>query len=173
MFGAKNKQKTTYVNFRQSPLGDILLASDGKYLTRLCFEDQSPFDIFQNYQIKNLPVFEQTKKWLDIYFSGKNPDFIPAISATGTVFQKSVWKILQQIPFGQTATYQEIAAKIASKKNVKTMSVQAVGNALNKNPVLIIIPCHRIIGKNGSLTGYAGGLDKKAALLQLEQKNLF
>ena len=113
-------------------------------------------------------VFERTKKWLDSYFSGHNPDFIPPICLKGTSFQEDVWEILNRIPYGKVISYGEIARQIAEKRGLKRMSAQAVGGAVGRNPIAIIVPCHRVIGSNGSFTGYAGGLDKKTELLKIE-----
>ena len=117
---------------------------------------------------KETSAIKEAKRWLDIYFSGKNPGYIPAINPKGTEFQKLVWKILLGIPYGKTTTYGEIAGKIAEIKNISRMSAQAVGGAVGKNPIAIIIPCHRVVGKNGKLTGYRYGMDKKIALLAHE-----
>lgn len=112
----------------------------------------------------DLEIFDQTIDWLEIYFSGKNPEFTPRIKIEGTDFQKKVWKYLQQIPSGKVETYGNIA------KNLKT-SARAIGNAVAKNPISIIVPCHRVIGANGKLTGYAGGIDRKNFLLELESRS--
>ena len=114
-----------------------------------------------------LPIFMQTCNWLDIYFSGKEPGFTPPISLHTTPFRKAVYDILLTIPYGQTMTYGEIALILAEKQGMERMSAQAVGSAVGHNPISIIIPCHRVVGADGSLTGYAGGLDKKTALLKL------
>ena len=158
-----------YIHHYQSPLGGITLASDGKALTGLWFDDQKYFaDTLE----KDLPIFEQAYKWLDVYFSGKAPDFTPSFLMKTTTFRKEVWKIMLSIPFGKTMTYGEIAAKIAKQKGVKHMSAQAVGGAVGHNSISLIIPCHRVVGTNGSLTGYAGGIDKKVKLLELEKANM-
>lgn len=112
------------------------------------------------------------KKWLDTYFSGKAPDFIPPIRVDITPFCKSVLEIVQTIPFGQTMTYGEIANHIAKQRGLAKMSAQAVGRAVGSNPILLIIPCHRVVGTNGNLTGYAGGLEKELQLLTLEKANI-
>ena len=153
-----------------SPLGGITLASDGVSLTGLWFDGQKYFGatLSGDRQEKNLPVFEQTKRWLDIYFSSKVPDFIPPIIMQRTDFRKAVWKMLLTIPFGQTMTYGEIAERVASQMGLSRMSAQAVGGAVGHNPISLIIPCHRVIGSDGSLTGYAGGVDKKRWLLNME-----
>lgn len=117
---------------------------------------------------KELPVFDAVKTWLDIYFSGKEPDFTPPLHLTGSPFRLSVWKLLQQIPYGKTMTYGELARRIAGQRGLPHMSAQAVGGAVGHNPISIIVPCHRVVGSDGSLTGYAGGVDKKQRLLALE-----
>ena len=160
----------TYLHHYNSLLGEITLSSDGSALTGLWFEEQKYFmaDVRGEKEEKDLPVFEMTDRWLDIYFSGKCPDFTPDIKLTGTAFRQAVGKIMLQIPYGSTTTYGEIARQIAVQRGVKTMSSQAVGGAVGHNPISIIVPCHRVIGANGSLTGYAGGIDKKIKLLELE-----
>ena len=117
---------------------------------------------------QQLPVFGKTKKWLDLYFAGRVPDFLPPLSLHSSPFRESVWKILLTIPYGHTMTYGEIASALAREKKISRMSAQAVGGAVGHNPISIIIPCHRVVGTNGSLTGYACGIDKKIALLKLE-----
>ena len=154
-----------------SPLGGITLASDGEALTGLWFDEQKlyPHDLIEKSNESELPVFTQTCKWLDTYFNGKVPDFTPLISLHTTPFRKAVYDILLTIPYGQTMTYGEIASILAEQQGVERMSAQAVGSAVGRNPISIIIPCHRVVGADGSLTGYAGGLDKKTALLKLEK----
>ncbi len=152
--------------YYSSPLGIIALASDGENLTGLRFCEESP----ENGTGKELPVFALTKRWLDIYFRGEVPCFTPPLHLSGTDFRLEVWEILKAIPYGSTATYGEIAKLIAERKGIPRMSAQAVGGAVGKNPVSIIIPCHRVVGSDGGLTGYAGGIDKKAALLRLEKR---
>lgn len=153
-----------------SSLGGITLASSGEALTGLWFDGQKYYPqnlVTESSEVK-LPIFTETVKWLDIYFSGKEPDFTPTISLNTTPFRKAVCDIMLTIPYGQTMTYGEIARILAEKQGVECMSAQAVGSAVEHNPVSIIIPCHRVVGADGSLTGYAGGLDKKTALLKLE-----
>lgn len=154
-----------------SPIGGITLASDGKALTGLWFDGQKffPHILVEESSEAELPIFTETVKWLDIYFSGKEPDFTPPISLHTTPFRKVVYDILLTIPYGQTMTYGEIANIIANQQGAEHTSAQAVGSAVGHNPVSIIIPCHRVVGADGSLTGYAGGLDKKTALLKLEK----
>lgn len=157
-----------------SPLGDILLASDETGLTGLWFEGQKYFaDTLPDERIlQETPILKETKRWLDIYFSGKKPEFTPPLHPAGSAFRQQVWQILLQIPYGQTVTYGEIARRLKEKQNTSHMSAQAVGGAVGHNEVSIIIPCHRVVGTSGSLTGYAGGIDKKIALLQLEHTDM-
>lgn len=159
-----------YVNHYQSPIGGIMLAADGEGLTGLWLEGQKYFanQLDTEHEEKNLPIFEQTKEWLDIYFSGKEPDFFPPLHMVGSPFRLAVWEILREIPYGKVITYGEIARKIAEQKGIPRMSAQAVGGAVGHNEISIIVPCHRVVGSNGSLTGYAGGIEKKAKLLALE-----
>ena len=117
---------------------------------------------------KNLPIFDTASRWLAIYFAGGMPDFMPPISMRGSEFCKAVWEILLTIPYGKTMTYGEIARQMARSKELPAMSAQAVGGAVGHNPISLIVPCHRVVGTNGSLTGYAGGLEKKKYLLSLE-----
>ena len=159
-----------YLYHYESPLGGITLASDGRALIGLWFDGQKYYaDILSSsFREAKLPVFEQTGKWLDIYFMGKKPDFTPELKMQTTSFRKSVWEILLAIPYGQTMTYGEIAQRVAAQRKISRMSAQAVGGAVGHNPISLIIPCHRVVGTNGSLTGYAGGIDKKRKLLELE-----
>lgn len=147
-----------------SPLGPILLAADETGLTGLWFEGQKYFPSFLgvDYQEKETPVLTETARWLDVYFSGKDPGFLPPLHPQGSPFRQTVWDILLTIPRGQTMTYGEIARRLG------VHSAQAVGGAVGHNPISILIPCHRVVGSDGSLTGYAGGLDRKTRLLQLE-----
>lgn len=164
----------TYTYHYDSPLGGITLASNGVELIGLWFDGQKYFgDILpKNYKEKILPVFEQTIQWLDIYFGGTAPDFTPPLSMKTTPFRKTVWEIMLSIPFGHTMTYGEIAEKIARQRGIFKMSAQAVGGAVGHNSISLIIPCHRVVGTDGSLTGYAGGIDKKIKLLSLEKADM-
>lgn len=165
----------SYISLYDSPLGLLTLAGDGDALTGLWFSSQKYFGSTLGkapVQNKALPVFDRTKLWLDIYFSGKAPDFTPPLSLNTTPFRKAVWEILLTIPFGQTMTYGEIAEKMAEQMGLRHMSAQAVGGAVGHNPVSLIIPCHRVIGSDGSLTGYAGGIDRKRRLLEMEKGNV-
>lgn len=159
-----------YICHYKSPLGGITMASDGNALTGLWFDGQKYFaeGLAETAAAKTLPVFDEAMRWLDIYFSGRRPDFTPLLNLKGTAFRKEVWQLLLQIPYGQTTTYGELAAQLAAHRGLKQMSAQAVGGAVGHNPISIIVPCHRVVGTGGSLTGYAGGLAKKLALLKLE-----
>lgn len=162
----------TYISHYYSPLGNITLASNGQQLTGLWFDGQKYYgSTLQTTQEKQLPIFDETKKWLDIYFSGKQPTFTPDILIEQSPFRKRVCEIMLTIPYGKTMTYGQIASIIAKEKGITRMSAQAVGGGVGHNPISIIIPCHRVIGTNGNLTGYAGGIDKKIQLLQLEHVN--
>ncbi|MDE7340328.1 MAG: methylated-DNA--[protein]-cysteine S-methyltransferase [Lachnospiraceae bacterium] len=157
-----------------SPLGEIILASDGEALSGLWFRGQKYFGstLGEAPVQRTLPVFDRTKEWLDIYFSGTAPDFTPPLSLRTTPFRRAIWDILLKIPFGQTMTYGEIAGQTAKQMNRPHMSAQAVGGAVGHNPISLIIPCHRVIGADGSLTGYAGGIDRKRRLLEMEKGNM-
>lgn len=158
-----------------SPLGEILIIICKDSLTGLYFENQKEFkDLEEKGEIKNFSenkIFEETKKWLDIYFSGEEPKFTPKLNLEGTEFRKDVWEILLDIPYGKTITYKDISEKLIGSGKYKKMSNQAVGGAVACNPISLIIPCHRVVGTSGSLTGYAGGLHRKMKLLKLEGIN--
>ena len=154
-----------------SPLGEVRLRSDGESLTGLWFVGQvNDAKDIDDLEIKNdLPIFLQVESWLERYFSGKQTSITIPLQPKGTSFQQRVWQILQEIPYGETTTYGEIAQRIAKEKGVETYSSQAVGQAVGKNPISILIPCHRVLGKNGALTGYAGGVHRKEELLRIER----
>ena len=164
----------TFLQHYNSPLGGILLAADEIGLTGLWFDGQKYFarDLPAEHVEQNTPVLSEAKRWLDIYFTGREPDFTPPLHPIGSVFRQAVWEILLQIPYGQTTTYGEIARQLAAKLGLPRMSAQAVGGAVGHNEVSIIIPCHRVVGTSGSLTGYAGGIDKKVKLLELEHTDM-
>lgn len=151
--------------FYSSPLGKLTLTADPLGLTGLWFPDSLHFSPEDG---EDLPVFRETCRWLDMYFSGREPDFLPPLHLTGTAFQKLIWELLLTIPYGRTVTYGQLARQAADRLGKPRMSAQAVGGAVGRNPVSILVPCHRVLGANGSLTGYAGGLSRKAALLKLE-----
>ena len=147
----------------ESPLGRILLTADGEGLTGLRFEEEEKTVGFQN-----TDCFARTVEWLEVYFSGCDPGPVPAIHLCGSVFRRRVWELLCEIPYGKTVTYGQIAARIAAERGMEKMSAQAVGGAVGSNPVSILVPCHRVIGANGNLTGYVGGILRKKELLELE-----
>ena len=158
----------------QSPLGEILLAADEVGLTGLWFDRAKYYaaGLAPQSTERETPPLTEAKRWLDVYFSGKMPDFMPPLHPIGSAFRRSVWEILLQIPYGQTATYGEIARQLAKKQGLARVSAQAVGGAVGHNEISIIIPCHRVVGTNGSLTGYAGGIHKKEQLLELERADM-
>ena len=162
---------TKYKSYCESPVGMILLESDGKYLTALQIKGQRHYEEKEPERIEknDLLVFQKAKKWLEEYFQQKNPPIkdLP-IKFSGSEFQEKVWKHLLEIPYGQVVTYKEIAKKVAQDLGKEKMSAQAVGGAVGKNPLSIIIPCHRVIWKDNNLTGYGGGIDKKIKLLEIE-----
>ena len=168
----------TYATHYTSPLGTILLSADDIGLTGLWFEGQKYFadlpdlNVNGNGKDHENDILKDAIRWLNIYFSGKNPDFIPALHPIGSDFRKEVWDILLKIPYGKTMAYGDIAKEIARQRGCKTMSAQAIGGAVGHNKISIIIPCHRVVGTDGSLTGYAGGIDKKVKLLELEHTDM-
>ena len=145
-----------------SPLGGILLAADEQGLTGLWFDGAKYFaaNLPEKREEKRTPILDEAARWLDLYFAGRQPAFTPPLHLVGSAFRQRVWKRLLEIPYGQTVTYGALLGK--------EMSAQAVGGAVGHNPVSIIVPCHRVVGADGSLTGYAGGIDKKIRLLALE-----
>jgi len=147
----------------ESPLGEMTVTSDGTSIVGLCFDS---LDVFKE---QNLPLFNDVDRWLDAYFSGVDPGFMPPVDFRATGFRREVWEILLTIPYGETMSYGEIASIIARRRGIPKMSAQAVGGAVGRNPISIIVPCHRVIGSDGSLVGYGGGLDRKLALLKLER----
>ena len=195
-----------YIKYVDTPLGKVLLSSDGKALTGLWFEGQKHFGSTLSDECveKNVGVFDLAERWLDVYFSGDVPDFTPPVAPAGTDFQKYVWALLLKIPYGETVTYGEIAAALAEQRGeervsaravggvsaqalgrvsaravggvsaraVGRVSARAVGGAVGRNPISLIIPCHRVVGARGDLTGYAGGLDRKKKLLALEGRQV-
>ncbi len=149
----------------RSPLGELILTADGAGLTGLYFADGDCPDTGGS-PASGPILLDQAKRWLDVYFSGREPDFRPPLHWRGTAFQERVWTLLLGIPWGETRSYGELAARLA--RDMGRMSAQAVGGAVGRNPISILVPCHRVVGSDGSLTGYAGGLEKKRFLLRLE-----
>lgn len=159
-----------YTAHYDSPLGGITLSSDGEALLGLWFDGQRLFaaTLAPDHEERSLPVFDQAKRWLDVYFGGRDPGFVPPLRMRSTPFRHAVWEILLAIPFGRTMTYGEIAAELARRNGLARMSARAVGGAVGHNPISLIVPCHRVVGADGGLTGYAGGLERKCRLLALE-----
>ena len=168
-----------YYHYCASPLGILTLRSNGRTLTGLfigcevqlpnlsgCFDAPNAAEA-----VEAADIFTQTERWLREYFAGSEPGFTPPLSLNGTAFQKAVWEILLTIPYAQTVSYGEIARKIAAARGIERMSARAVGAAVGRNPIALIVPCHRVIGADGSLTGYAYGVDRKKRLLELETKD--
>lgn len=160
-----------YTRRYESPLGGITLASDGERLVGLWFDGQTNFGegLAPAHTEKDLPVFDQAALWLDLYFSGKAPDFVPPLCLRGSEFRQAVWELLRAIPYGKTMTYGQIAQILAARRGLRRLSAQAVGGAVAHNPVSLIVPCHRVVAADGGLTGYAGGIEKKAWLLHHER----
>lgn len=159
-----------YRDYYGSTLGLIELLSDGEALTGLTFIDIAPPS--GERMEGEREIFKETKRWLDIYFSGRDPGFTPPLKLDGSDFRKHVWKILLGIPYGATTTYGGIAGIISKETGREKMSARAVGGAVGDNPVALIVPCHRVIGSDGSLEGYRAGLLRKRILLEMEKKSI-
>ncbi len=162
-------------NAYESPLGSILLAGDEQGLTGLWFTEGSRYvglGLKDGAQRRDTDYFERTKEWLDVYFTGRDPGFLPKLHLTGSDFRRRVGEIMCEIPYGQTVTYGWIAQRIAAERGLARMSAQAVGGAVGRNPICILVPCHRVVGANGNLTGYGGGMARKKALLELEGNDM-
>ncbi|MDY6080750.1 MAG: methylated-DNA--[protein]-cysteine S-methyltransferase [Eubacteriales bacterium] len=163
-----------YTQHYDSPLGGILLAADETGLTGLWFDGEKYYadNLAAEHEARDTQALGAAKRWLDVYFAGKEPDFLPPLHPIGSAFRKEVWQLLLEIPYGQTTTYGALARRLAERRGLRHMSAQAVGGAVGHNEISILIPCHRVVGTSGSLTGYAGGIDKKLSLLRLEQADL-
>ena len=177
-----------YTDIISSPIGNLHLVSNGSVLTHLWLEGQKYVAKIVNDDKREhgqpvletqkpiwenqLPIFAQAREWLQRYFAGENPGVLPPLSPQGTDFQQAVWRLLQQIPYGTTTTYSALARQLARQRGMKTISAQAVGGAIGRNPLCIFIPCHRVVGANGSLTGYVGGIERKRQLLEIEHIDL-
>ena len=166
------KETMYYSTYYSSPVGRLMLASDGENLVGLWMVGQKYFGETVTDEMtekQNLPVFKAASRWLDSYFKGKQPTIADLpLAPSGGTFRRLVWDILCEIPYGEVMTYGDIAKKTAAQMKKPSMSSQAVGGAVGHNPISIIIPCHRVVGGNGSLTGFSGGIDKKIKLLELE-----
>ena len=156
-----------YITKYLSPLGGMTMASDGTHLTGLWFDGQKYFPARLAGEEKGLPLFGQVRTWLDAYFRGENPPVRFGVRAEGSPFRRAVWELLRAIPYGTTMTYGQLARALEERTG-RRCAAQAVGGAVGHNPVSVVIPCHRVVGTDGSLMGYAGGTGKKYALLQLE-----
>lgn len=154
-----------------SPLGELIMTGDERGLSGLWFREQNRFAaaVPKDAVWREMPVFRQTARWLETYFSGREPDFTPPLNLVGTPFQETVWALLLRIPYGATVSYGELARQTASALGKRLMAPQAVGGAVGRNPVSVIVPCHRVLAADGTLHGYGGGLERKVALLALEQ----
>lgn len=157
-----------------SPLGEITLRSNGEALTGLWFVDDKHYGAkdIAGAALADLELFMQAEAWLAEYFAGREPKVSVPLKLQGSEFQMQVWRLLQDIPYGRLVTYGDVAKKIAAQKGVARMSAQAVGGAVGHNPLCIIVPCHRVVGDNGSLTGYGGGMWRKVRLLELEKVDM-
>ena len=163
-------EKTAYTHKYVSPLGDMLIAASGERVTGLWFYGARHFaaGLEENAREGCPQVIRDTVRWLDIYFSGKDPGFLPPLRYDSTPFRKAVCDIMLTIPYGRTMTYGQIARELARQQGREKVSAQAVGGAVGHNPISLLIPCHRVVGTGGSLTGYASGIDRKMQLLRLE-----
>lgn len=163
-----------YTQHYESPLDGILLAADETGLTGLWFDGEKYYadNLAAEHEARDTQALGAAKRWLDVYFAGKEPDFLPPLHPIGSAFRQEVWQLLLEIPYGQTTTYGALARRLAERRGLRHMSAQAVGGAVGHNEISILIPCHRVVGTSGSLTGYAGGIDKKLSLLRLEQVDL-
>lgn len=165
----------TYIHFYDSPLGELVMTSDGSALIGLGLASQQAAVAAlagSRPQEESLPIFRETVRWLDTYFRGCAPSFTPKLKLSGSDFQKRVCEIMLTIPYGKTVTYGEIAAQIARERGIPRMSAQAIGGAVGANPILLIVPCHRVIGAGGNLTGYGAGMERKIQLLTLEKVDM-
>ena len=161
-----------YLGYYDSPLGRITMASDGEAVCGVWFDGQKYYPDLTGYTEADCPALLACRRWLGLYFAGREPDFLPPLQPHGSEFRQAVWAELLKIPYGETTTYGAIAQTLAWQRGLASMSAQAVGGAVGHNPISILIPCHRVVGAGGSLTGYAGGVARKLALLELEKADL-
>lgn len=164
----------TFVQRYNSPLGAMLLAADEAGLVGAWFEGQKYFAAGLPDELveREAPALAEARRWLDVYFAGGVPDFLPPLHPAGSAFRQAVWTALLQIPYGETTTYGAIAQQLAAQREGARVSARAVGGAVGHNPISVIVPCHRVLGANGSLTGYAGGIERKVRLLELERAHM-
>lgn len=162
-----------YASIYNSELGKIVIVANNNAVTDIWFDDKNEIALlYDQFIFEDIPVIEETRKWMDLFFSGKDPGSIPNTFLTGSEFQMTVWDIIKKIPYGEIVTYKDIANKIVEIRGEGKMSAQAVGGAVGKNPIPILIPCHRVIGKNGKLTGFGCGIDRKVRLLEIEKNDI-
>lgn len=163
-----------FVSHYQSPIGPVTLVAEGDALVGAWFNDQRFFcsTLTPSAVAGVTPVLNDAARWLDDYFKGMRPEYLPALSFAGSDFRLRVWRLLVEIPYGQTTTYRDLGEKVAQNAGKRRMSAQAVGGAVGHNPICIFVPCHRVLAANGSLAGYAGGLERKEFLLRLEGINI-
>ncbi len=158
-----------YRSLYSSPLGEMVMLSEGRALNYLGFLGQRHGEnAGEGAELADLPVFRMTAQWLDVYFSGNIPGFTPPLELRGSEFRRAVWELLAAIPYGAAVTYGDLAGKLSASPDGRRTSARAAGGAVGRNPVSIIVPCHRVLGAGGALTGYAGGVWRKAELLKLE-----
>ena len=160
------------IGYYSSPLGKITMAADGGAVCGVWFEGQKYYPELSGYAETDCAALIACRRWLELYFAGREPDFLPPLQPRGSEFRQAVWAELLKIPYGETTTYGAIAAALAPQRGLDSMSAQAVGGAVGHNPISILIPCHRVVGADGSLTGYAGGTARKLRLLELEKADL-
>lgn len=168
-----------YHDCYSSPIGKLFIVADEEALLRIDFENKSDvIEEIEPYAINHQKIFtidnlvlQKTKAWLENYFRREYPSSIPPIRFEGSAFRVLVWKLLLNIPYGKTISYSELGSLVAKERGLEKMSAQAIGQAVGKNPISIIVPCHRVIGKKGELVGYGGGIDRKKFLLELERRN--
>jgi methylated-DNA-[protein]-cysteine S-methyltransferase len=167
----RKEKAVEYIHKIESPLGALTVSSDGRNICGLWIEGQKYFGktLGKDVSEQDLPIFEDVQRWLAVYFSGGEPGFTPPLMPKGSLFQKLIWSSLCKIPYGKTTTYGELAKQFEQAGGGNRTSARAVGGAVGRNPISILIPCHRVIGKNGGLTGYAGGVAVKIKLLELER----
>lgn len=174
LFYTGKEKQMVYTCEYESPLGRITIACDEEAITGLWFIGQKYYaqGLPKKRIEKTTPLLEETKRWLELYFSGREPDFLPPLKYGSTPFRKLVCQIMLTIPYGHTMTYKAIAKEAAKRLHKERMSPQAIGGAVGHNPITLMIPCHRVVGTSGSLTGYAGGIERKVALLKLEKTDM-
>lgn len=167
------KNEKQYASIYNSELGKIIIVANGNAITSIWFDDHNEIDLSnEQFIFEDITIIKETQKWLDLFFLGKDPGPIPNTFLSGSEFQMKVWNIIRTIPYGKTITYKDIANIIVDIRGEGKMSAQAVGGAVGKNPIPILIPCHRVMGKNGKLTGFGCGIERKVRLLEIEKNDI-